>query len=996
MSSTLLQAAITGQWNFQSGDLAAATGAALEYFDGAGGETDQQTVFGTTDALGLPAIGGAPAHVMGFPKCSASMGYVIRPGMAPNGGGQFVNQYTLIFDLLYPAESSASWRGLIQIDDPSNANDADLFINASGAIGISGQYQGVVQSNTWHRLAFVFDLAASSGPSLRKYLDGALVGEQTLGEGVDGRWALSPVGGAFGETALLFADDDGETESGFVSSIQVHDEALSSGYIQALGAPTTDGIPTTIVVPVTVVSRVPAADAMNVNPGSAIEVVLADGSAPLDTGTVVVKVNGQVLTRTVTSAEGNHTVQATLPALSSRSTNTLTVEFTDPELGATSVEWSFRIAAYLLDAELEQVFTNRLAAYWSLDDGLTNAAATQMVDVTGENTSTITAGLPDYWLGAADARFGGALHVDGDNVYATILPSTSLDIGTNAVSLSLWVKLEQLPTELAGSFGSVYDSTGDEYVLYLDKNNREFRFKVTLANGQAARPGIPESKLKVGEWMHVIAVYDGNASPTVGEARIYLNGEVMDTHTGHDGAPGTGLTGNVRAGQTAGLGRAGTQTGNPYVGALDDVAVWSQALTVDAIGYLSSGHAVPAAQSDPNPLAIVQQPQDKTALVGSRATFEVVRSGGTPPVSYQWKHNGVNIEGATGSRLFVRVEPEAAGTYSVVVQDTVRSIESDPATLTIASLPTDPAESLLWGLTAHWPLDDGLSNPDTPVVADAQGANNGALFGGSAAAWLVEPQARFGGALHLDGQNVYGVVSNSTTMDINENQVTVALWARLEQLPTDLPAAYGAIYDSTTDNYVLYLDRGNHELRFKVTTADSQAARPGIPEAELVLNEWIHVAGVYDGNATLEGGQARIYLNGALKDTEGSASLTGLVMPGQVAGLGRNGADAANFFTGTLDDIGVWNRALTEAEITYLASGQPIPSAGAPLTISQVTPEAGQIVLRWSGGQGPYQLQRRADLTTGSWENVGGTTTGTSASDAMEAKVMFYRVVEAD
>ncbi len=119
-------------------------------------------------------------------------------------------------------------------------------------------------------------------------------------------------------------------------------------------------------------------------------------------------------------------------------------------------------------------------------------------------------------------------------------------------------------------------------------------------------------------------------------------------------------------------------------------------------------------------------------------------------------------------------------------------------------------------------------------------------------------------------------------------------------------------------------------------------------------------------------------------------------MPGQVAGLGRNGADAANFFTGTLDDIGVWNRALTEAEITYLASGQPIPSAGAPLTISQVTPEAGQIVLRWSGGQGPYQLQRRADLTTGSWENVGGTTTGTSASDAMEAKVMFYRVVEAD
>ena len=40
-----VNAAITGQWDFKSGNLAATTGAALEYFDGAGGATDQQTVF---------------------------------------------------------------------------------------------------------------------------------------------------------------------------------------------------------------------------------------------------------------------------------------------------------------------------------------------------------------------------------------------------------------------------------------------------------------------------------------------------------------------------------------------------------------------------------------------------------------------------------------------------------------------------------------------------------------------------------------------------------------------------------------------------------------------------------------------------------------------------------------------------------------------------------------------------------------------------------------
>jgi len=202
--STALEAAITGQWDFKSGDLSATIGLPLEFFDYPGGDTDQQTVFGTTTALGLPDIGGAPAHVMGFPKSLPHMGYVIYPNMHSNGGGAFVNQYTLIFDLLYPPASSTGWRALIQINDPYNTDDADLFINPTGGIGISAQYHGVVQANTWHRLAFAFDLAAPGGPTLSKYIDGALVNRQILGAGVDGRWALNAVDGMFAPMALLF------------------------------------------------------------------------------------------------------------------------------------------------------------------------------------------------------------------------------------------------------------------------------------------------------------------------------------------------------------------------------------------------------------------------------------------------------------------------------------------------------------------------------------------------------------------------------------------------------------------------------------------------------------------------------------------------------------------------------------------------------------------------------------------------------------------------
>lgn len=1003
-ASTSVQAAITGQWDFKSGDLSATIGSPLEYYDGPGGTTDQQTVFGTTTALGLPDIGGAPAHVMGFPRCTPSMGYVMYPNMQPNGGGQFVNQYTLIFDLLYPAESSAGWRALIQIDDLSNSNDADLFINPSGGIGISGSYQGQIRPNQWHRIAFVFDLAAAGGPSLAKYIDGQLVGQQILGEGIDKRWAMNPIAGMFGETALLFTDnnaDGGDTQPGFVSSIQIHDQALPAAYIKALGAPTTDGIPTEVVVPVSIVSQKPAPNAMNVIPGTQIEAVLADGSLPLDTSTITVRVNGQTVPRTVSSDQGQHTVRASLPSLSPRSQNTIAIEFTDPGQGAVSHEWSFRMAAYELDADLERVLTNHVVAYWKMDDGQKNPAETIMTDETGQNSTTITAGLPDYWLSEPAARFGGALHVDGENVYAVINPSPSLDINTNALTVSLWVKLEQLPSQLPGSYGSIYDSVGDEYVIYTDKGNKELRFKVTLANGQAARPGIPESMLKLGEWMHIVAVYDGNASPTVGEARIYLNGELVDKHVGHDGAPGTGLTANVRAGQLAAIGRPGTQASNYYVGAVDDLAIWRQALNIDAIGYLSSGHTVPYVAKQPEPLTITQHPQDRASILGARALFEVVVSGGNPPVTYQWKHNGVNIDGATSSKLYVRVDAEAAGSYTVVVKDSRTSIESNPATLTVLTLPGDPAESLTWGLKAHWRMDDGLVDPATAIIKDTLGVSNGNLSGGNPSAWLTEPDARFNGALHVDGQNVYVTVPSSTALDINEAAVTISVWAKLEQLPSELPGSFGGIYDSSSDSYVVYLDRGNRELRFKVSTVDGHAARPGIPESDLILNEWIHIVGVYDGNASDTAGEARLYLNGELKDTHighdstSGTGLTGFVATGQVAGIGRDGVNAQYFFTGAVDDIAIWGRALTQAEISYLASGHAVPSAIEPLTISKATIQGGRIVINWTGGKGPFQLQRRSAIAEGNWEDVGEPTTGTNASDALDAQVRLYRVKSA-
>ncbi len=172
-------------------------------------------------------------------------GYVMTHGAAPNGGGSYVNQYTLIYDVYYPPASDGTWRSLLQTD-LSNSSDGDLFVNPDNGIGISSIYNGNVTAGAWHRLAFAIDLTGTetgtaTTPVIAKFIDGVKVGNQTTGldAGMDGRWSLDP-------TALLFADNDGDVAEAYVSSVQFSNGRQPDGYIEALGGPSIYKIPGSI------------------------------------------------------------------------------------------------------------------------------------------------------------------------------------------------------------------------------------------------------------------------------------------------------------------------------------------------------------------------------------------------------------------------------------------------------------------------------------------------------------------------------------------------------------------------------------------------------------------------------------------------------------------------------------------------------------------------------------------------------------------------------
>jgi PKD repeat protein len=83
------------------------------------------------------------------------------------------------------------------------------------------------------------------------------------------------------------------------------------------------------------------------------------------------------------------------------------------------------------------------------------------------------------------------------------------------------------------------------------------------------------------------------------------------------------------------------------------------------------------------PPTILTPPQSQMALAGADVTFGVV-AGGTAPLSYQWRFNGIPVNGATNSNLYLSaVQTNQAGYYSVVVGNLAGSATSAAALLTL-------------------------------------------------------------------------------------------------------------------------------------------------------------------------------------------------------------------------------------------------------------------------------------------------------------------------
>jgi len=201
------------------------------------------------------------------------------------------------------------------------------------------------------------------------------------------------------------------------------------------------------------------------------------------------------------------------------------------------------------------------------------------------------------------------------------------------------------------------------------------------------------------------------------------------------------------------------------------------------------------------------------------------------------------------------------------------------------------------GLVGSWHFNEGSGT----IVADASGnGNDGTMMNMDPATDWVD--GRFGKALDFDGANDYVVVPNSNSLNITGNAVTVAAWIKHSS------AGWHPVCDGIVQHEGQYaLQINNGQPTFYVNTGSGWVYARWANT--LALSTWYYVVGTYDGSGI------RIWVNGierASTNNSGNLSSTSNTI---CLGSSANGTYP---FNGIIDEVRIYNRALSSDEISAL------------------------------------------------------------------------------
>ena len=247
------------------------------------------------------------------------------------------------------------------------------------------------------------------------------------------------------------------------------------------------------------------------------------------------------------------------------------------------------------------------------------------------------------------------------------------------------------------------------------------------------------------------------------------------------------------------------------------------------------------------------------------------------------------------------LDPSTLYTFEVYAYDFAGN-DSEVAFVTAST--TEPIETAEPGLVAHYKFE-GNANDATPY-------NNHGAIGGNPTFETVANHPASSMAIVFDGDQDSVLVPNA--VQLISDYATVSFWIRVDGQNLNDPEAYIIDFGHWNERWkislpqhtkIVWTTNGNN-LQFEHFISDMDSGSGN----EVVPGFWWYVTMVHDGTDDI------IYLDGEEVNRKPvSTKLNSTALP---LGMGNNPVDGGQYFHGALDEVKLYNKALTGEEISKL------------------------------------------------------------------------------
>lgn len=209
-------------------------------------------------------------------------------------------------------------------------------------------------------------------------------------------------------------------------------------------------------------------------------------------------------------------------------------------------------------------------------------------------------------------------------------------------------------------------------------------------------------------------------------------------------------------------------------------------------------------------------------------------------------------------------------------------------------------------IVAYYKLDETSGTTAYDALENYNGTNNGAT---------VNQAGKIGKAYDFDGVTDYV----SSAAPISFGAFSISAWVKADNL-NNFRTVYGGRYNSSGNPLVqlrFYNSKIGIEMRSNTNSGTGTGYLNTYGSTTLSTGTWYYVILTYD-----DSGAVKIYLDGDTSTPEVSTTYSGgtwsNINEWHIGdGPGLLGSDE-NFFDGTIDEVGVWNRALSSTEVAEL------------------------------------------------------------------------------